>query len=182
MVHRQGILGLKSLLPRLGNAFHYETQDRVGPLHLPQLPYLEPSSSNILQSHIHGLCDPCRVKRCSDITKGRIRSPKHVRMLGGRITLIPKRQGSTGRPLPALSWPRTSSCDTSPGRRWLLQKRERWHLRKTRYSHGPCPFLHVPRSSQLQASLPINEATVFSPAQISGSVSSPGHPQFPQTS
>lgn len=97
-------------------------------------------------------------------------------MLGGRITLIPKRQGSTGRPLPALSWPRTSSCDALPGRRWPLQKREGWHPRKTRYSHGPCPFLHVPRSSQLQASLPINEATVFSPDQISGLVSAPDPP------
>ena len=66
-----------------------------------------PSSSSVLQFHICDPCDPYRIKRCSQVTKGTKGRKSMCGCQEGRSTLTPRRQGSLGRPIPALGWQRT---------------------------------------------------------------------------
>ena len=66
-----------------------------------------PSSSSVLQFHICDPCDPYRIKRCSQVTKGTKGRKSMCGCQEGRSTLTPRRQGSPGRPIPALGWQRT---------------------------------------------------------------------------
>ena len=106
-----------------------------------------PSPSDILQLHTYDLWGPQRVKRCSQVTKGtkgRKRSPKHVWVPGGRITLTPRRQGIPGRPAPTLGWQRTPILPPQ-GRNWAQAGERTRLLSEARGSQSPLSFLHVPQ-------------------------------------
>lgn len=62
----------------------------------------------------------------------------------GRITLTPRRQGSPGRPAPALGWQRTPVLPPQ-GENWAQAGEWRQLLHGARGSQSPPCFLHLPQ-------------------------------------
>lgn len=103
----------------------------------------------------------------------------------GRITLTPRRQGSPGRPAPALGWQRTPVLPPQ-GENWAQAGERRQLLRGARGSQSPPPVLHLPQlTPPCLASHLCSEATKDSAQPRSQAQPPPHlphtHPQFSQS-